>query len=145
MEWRGMACTRAQCVVDVIHFRLQSSTSFNSISLTQLIYMVIMMKSMTSMYMAYVYTFVVPYNILSDAFALQMPARIHLSQRIPLIFPFVFISELEALIFLHACHNSVEKAKACLDTYYTCRTHCPEFFGKRDVNGADVAQQMNIL
>ena len=55
------------------------------------------------------------------------------------------ISELEALIFLHACYNSVEKAKACLDTYFTCRTHCPEFFGKRDVNGADVTAQMKIL
>lgn len=62
-----------------------------------------------------------------------------------ILFRFVFVLELEALIFLHACHNSVEKAKICLDTYYTCRTHCPEFFAKRDVNGADVKAQMEIL
>lgn len=57
----------------------------------------------------------------------------------------VSILELEALIFLYACHNSVEKAKVCLDTYFTCRTHCPEFFGKRDVNGADVVAQMKTM
>lgn len=55
------------------------------------------------------------------------------------------ISELEALIFLHACYNSMEKAKIAMDTYHTTRTHCPEFFAKRDVNGADVAAQMKVL
>ncbi|XP_031637357.1 alpha-tocopherol transfer protein-like [Contarinia nasturtii] len=55
------------------------------------------------------------------------------------------ITELDAIIFLHACNYSVEKAKICMDTYYTIRTHCPEFFGQRDVNGHDITAQMNIL
>lgn len=54
-------------------------------------------------------------------------------------------TELEAIIFLHACNYSVEKAKTCMDTYFTVRTHCPEFFGKRDVNGADITAQMKVL
>lgn len=56
-----------------------------------------------------------------------------------------FFSELEALIFLHACNYSIEKAKICMDTYHTTRTHCPEFFANRDVNGSDVQSQMKIL
>lgn len=39
----------------------------------------------------------------------------------------------------------MEKAKIAMDTYHTTRTHCPEFFAKRDVNGADVAAQMKVL
>lgn len=61
-----------------------------------------------------------------------------------IIFSNCFI-ELEAIIFLHACYYSVEKAKTCMDTYHTTRTHCPEFFAKRDVNGTDIAGQMKIL
>lgn len=53
--------------------------------------------------------------------------------------------ELEAIIFLHACENSMEKAKVCMDTYHTTRTHCPEFFGNRDVFGQDVSNQMKTL
>lgn len=54
-------------------------------------------------------------------------------------------AELEAIVFLHACGYSMEKAKICMDTYHTTRTHCPEFFAKRDVFGPDVVGQMKIL
>lgn len=57
----------------------------------------------------------------------------------------VFCIELEAIVFLHACNYSMEKAKICLDTYHTTRTHCPEFFGNRDVFGEDITSQMKIL
>lgn len=53
--------------------------------------------------------------------------------------------ELEALIFYHACYNSVERAKSCMDAYYSVRTHSPEFFANRDVAGADIAAQMKIM
>lgn len=57
----------------------------------------------------------------------------------------MYRTELEAIVFLHACDYSMEKAKICMDTYHTTRTHCPEFFGKRDVCGQDVCSQMKIL
>jgi len=55
------------------------------------------------------------------------------------------ITELEAIIFLHACYYSIERAKICMDTYHTTRTLCPEFFSNRDVNGADIAAQMKVM
>ncbi|GLG95805.1 Retinol-binding protein pinta, partial [Gryllus bimaculatus] len=38
----------------------------------------------------------------------------------------------ELALFLHSCYFSVEAAKATLDTYFTVRTHLPEFFAQRD-------------
>lgn len=48
-------------------------------------------------------------------------------------------------MFLHACNYSMEAAKVCMDAFHTTRTHVPEFFGNRDVNGEDVTNQMKIM
>lgn len=48
-------------------------------------------------------------------------------------------------MFVHACRYDLDKAKKCMDLYYTIRTMCPELFGNRDVLGADIQAQMDIL
>lgn len=57
----------------------------------------------------------------------------------------LFSAELEACMFLHASNYSMEAAKACMDAHHTTRTHVPEFFANRDVNGDDVKNQMKIM
>lgn len=55
------------------------------------------------------------------------------------------ISEYEMSFFLYSCHYSVELAKQTLDTYFTTRTHCPEFFGDRDPLKSDMERIMNVI
>lgn len=64
--------------------------------------------------------------------------------RIILINSFHLFPELESIIFIHACNNDIEKAKQCSETYYTVRSHCPEFFAKRDVFGEDIKARMKV-
>lgn len=45
-----------------------------------------------------------------------------------------FISEIEVILFLHSCKYSTEYAKQVIDSFLTCRTHCPEFFKDRSLN-----------
>lgn len=47
-------------------------------------------------------------------------------------------------MFVHACGSDVETAKKIMDMYYTVRTHCPEFFAKRDVFAADFVGRINV-
>ncbi|XP_059622662.1 retinol-binding protein pinta-like [Phlebotomus argentipes] len=54
------------------------------------------------------------------------------------------ISELEAILFVHSCYYSLEQAKKTIDTYYTIRTHSPEFFAKRDTNAPEILDTMEI-
>ncbi|KAF5297259.1 hypothetical protein FQR65_LT10031 [Abscondita terminalis] len=42
------------------------------------------------------------------------------------------ISEIELVYFLHSCYYSIEKTKATIDSFFTLKTACPEFFGKKD-------------
>lgn len=51
---------------------------------------------------------------------------------------------MEAIIFVHSCQYDLEKAKQCMDLYYTIRTMCTEIFGNRDVFGADVEAQLKL-
>ncbi|GAB0088704.1 alpha-tocopherol transfer protein-like [Sergentomyia squamirostris] len=55
------------------------------------------------------------------------------------------ISEMEAILFLHSCYYSLEQTKKTIDTYYTIRTHSPEFFAKRDTNGNDILDSRETL
>ncbi|KAJ6634789.1 hypothetical protein Bhyg_13368, partial [Pseudolycoriella hygida] len=55
------------------------------------------------------------------------------------------LNELEIIVYLHSCYNSLEAAKVCIDTAFTIRTHCPDFFANRDVLGKDVEGQMGVM
>lgn len=55
------------------------------------------------------------------------------------------LNELEVILFVYSCYNRVELAKQTIDIYYTTRTHCPEFFSNRDINGSDVSNAMNVV
>lgn len=54
------------------------------------------------------------------------------------------VAENEAIIFVHACEYDLEKAKTCVDLYYTIRTIWTELFSNRDVFGADVEAQLRV-
>lgn len=51
---------------------------------------------------------------------------------------------MEAIHFVHACEYDLEKAKKCMDLYYTIRTMCTDLFSSRDVFGADIEAQMKV-
>lgn len=51
---------------------------------------------------------------------------------------------MEAIFFLHACEYDLEKAKKCMDLYYTIRTMCTEIFKNRDMFGADIEAQLKV-
>ncbi|GJQ85279.1 hypothetical protein Trydic_g23178 [Trypoxylus dichotomus] len=42
------------------------------------------------------------------------------------------ISEFQIIIFLHSCYYRMEPTKICIETFYTARVHCPEFFKNRN-------------
>ncbi|KRT83098.1 hypothetical protein AMK59_3655, partial [Oryctes borbonicus] len=42
------------------------------------------------------------------------------------------ISEFQIIIFLHSCYYRIEPTKTCIETFYTVRAHCPEFFKDRN-------------
>lgn len=52
---------------------------------------------------------------------------------------------MEAITFLHAWNYDIEGTKKSMDMYYTLRTDTPEFFGNRNVFGADIIAQMQVL
>lgn len=56
---------------------------------------------------------------------------------------FVLFLELEIILFLHSCYNSQEQAKITIDNYFTCRTHCPDFFTGR-IPDASMQQTFNV-
>lgn len=45
------------------------------------------------------------------------------------------ISDSELIIFLHSNYYHVESAKSTIDSFFTTRTHVPEFFQGRDPIG----------
>lgn len=57
---------------------------------------------------------------------------------------FLHVAELEAIFFFHSCKCDIEAAKKCIDTYFTVRTMCPEFFGNRDVLGDDFTRRVKV-
>ncbi|KAL7292389.1 hypothetical protein TKK_0013982 [Trichogramma kaykai] len=52
------------------------------------------------------------------------------------------ISDNELALFLHSNYYEVEPAKASLDTFYTFRSHVPEFFADRDPVGSRALRKM---
>ncbi|CAD7092405.1 unnamed protein product [Hermetia illucens] len=54
------------------------------------------------------------------------------------------IEEIEAILFLYSCHNSMELAKQTVDLNFTLRTLCPEFFAKRDTSSSDIQRAMKV-
>lgn len=46
------------------------------------------------------------------------------------------ISDSELALFLHSNYYLIEPTKTTIDTYYTTKTHVPEFFANRDPLGS---------
>ncbi|XP_015435212.1 PREDICTED: uncharacterized protein LOC107190840 [Dufourea novaeangliae] len=46
------------------------------------------------------------------------------------------LTDTELVLFLHSNYHRIEPTKATIDTYYTVRTHVPEFFSHRDPLGS---------
>lgn len=44
------------------------------------------------------------------------------------------ISDSELVLFLHSNYYRLEPTKSSIDTFFTVRTHVPEFFNNRDPN-----------
>lgn len=42
------------------------------------------------------------------------------------------MSDSELILFLHSNYYRIEPTKTTIDTFYTIRTHVPEFFSNRD-------------
>lgn len=56
------------------------------------------------------------------------------------------ISDKELALFLHSNYYLVEPTKLTINSYFTLRTHVPEFFSNRDPLGnKDIRQAMSIL
>ncbi|XP_077290372.1 alpha-tocopherol transfer protein-like [Arctopsyche grandis] len=55
------------------------------------------------------------------------------------------LSDLDIVFFLHSCFYSMEKAKYTIETYYTVRTHVPEFFSNRDPNHSSLVRAMDFI
>lgn len=56
------------------------------------------------------------------------------------------ISNTELALFLHSNYYRLEPTKATIDTYYTVRTHVPEFFSNRDPLGSkNLRQALNVV
>lgn len=52
------------------------------------------------------------------------------------------ISDSELAIFLHSNYYLMEPTKTTIDTFYTIRTHVPEFFANRDPVGSKELRKM---
>ncbi|KAI4454616.1 alpha-tocopherol transfer protein-related [Holotrichia oblita] len=42
------------------------------------------------------------------------------------------ISEFQIILFLHSCYYRIEPTKTCIESFYTAKSHCPDFFTNRD-------------
>lgn len=56
------------------------------------------------------------------------------------------ISDKELALFMHSNYYLLEPTKVTIDTYFTIRTHVPEFFSNKDVSrDSDIKQAMTVL
>lgn len=55
------------------------------------------------------------------------------------------ISDSELALFLHSNYYRLEPTKASMDTFYTVRTHVPEFFSNRDINNKEIRQTSQVV
>lgn len=56
------------------------------------------------------------------------------------------ISDKELALFVHSNYYLLEPTKVCIDTYFTIRTHVPEFFSSRDpLEEKNIRQTMSIM
>ncbi|XP_031331944.1 alpha-tocopherol transfer protein-like [Photinus pyralis] len=53
------------------------------------------------------------------------------------------ISEVQLIFFLHSCYYSTELAKSTIESFFTLRAQCPEFFANRDPRRAEVRVQID--
>lgn len=54
------------------------------------------------------------------------------------------VQDRELVLFLHSCYYSLESAKATADSYFTARSHLPEFFTKRDATRSEIRTAVGV-
>lgn len=54
------------------------------------------------------------------------------------------ITEMQAILFIHSCYYSLEKAKNALDTFFTLRTMCPELFAQLSPQNPNIITALNV-
>ncbi|XP_055528169.1 alpha-tocopherol transfer protein-like isoform X2 [Wyeomyia smithii] len=55
------------------------------------------------------------------------------------------ITDLEIILFLHSNYHRIESTKTTIDSFYTCRTHVPEFFDARDITSRELHTVMDLV
>lgn len=55
------------------------------------------------------------------------------------------ITDKELALFLHSNYYDLESSKRTIDSYFTMRTHIPEFFSDRDpIENKDIREAMTV-
>lgn len=55
------------------------------------------------------------------------------------------LSELDVILFFHACKYSIEMTKRTIETNLSVRTHCPEFFHDLDIDRTELKRAMSTV
>lgn len=55
------------------------------------------------------------------------------------------LTDKQLLLFYNACYGVMEKTKACIEKYYSCRKNAPEFFDNRSLDLDEVRNTMEVL
>lgn len=55
------------------------------------------------------------------------------------------LTDKQLVLFYNACYGDLERTKACVEKYYSCRKNSPEFFDNRKVNSAEMAPIVEAL
>lgn len=55
------------------------------------------------------------------------------------------LTDKQLLIFYNACYGDMEKTKMCIEKFYNCRKHTPEFFDNRIINSPELKQSLETL
>lgn len=55
------------------------------------------------------------------------------------------LTDKQLLLFYNACYGDMDKTKICIEKFYCCRKHTPEFFDNRVINSPELKQSLETL